>query len=126
MASSSTPAVVDGADPIATLKRLREVEADGDARLAAAKAESERRLGAVRADAESALAKARSEAEQLHDAMVAAAQREIDTEAERILEAGREEASHVSYRSGKALEASREALLDALLAEFRSGRSTAE
>lgn len=126
MSSSSAPPVVDGADSIATLKRLREVEADGDSRIAAVKVEDEQHLAVLREAAEADVAKARSESEQLHDAMVAAALREIETEAEKILEAGRDEAARVAYRSGKDLESSRDALLDALLGEFRTNRPTSE
>lgn len=111
---------------VESLKRVRATETDWASRLADLKRRTEEELHRLAAETEAALEGARRTGEADRDGRVARARAEADREAAAIVAAARADVARIAGAPADRLEDRAEALLDAVLKEFRRARAAGE
>jgi len=106
------------------LRRLKDVETEWEAKLAAAKTAAQERLVKAREAAEAAVHAARAEVERVREFTLASARAAAQKEAEKAMAQGRQQADAIASDSPKSLGRVQEKLLKAVLRGFR-GTETA-
>jgi vacuolar-type H+-ATPase subunit H len=123
MSSEAASAPDDSLEPI---KHVTEVEAEHETKLARLRESVKHQLEALQRETESILPRTRADAEKERETALASARSEGDREAEQILAEGSRRSGEIRGKTASELSAKKEALLTAILAEFRaSGKRTA-
>ena len=108
-----------GSDSLETIKHVTAVEAELEAKLARLRESIKGQLEALQRETESQLLRARADAERERETVLTAARTEGDREADAIVADGAGRANAIRGKSPAELARQKEALLSAVLAEFR-------
>jgi len=116
--SATHPVAAQNVEP---LKRVRQTEAEAEARLAQAKAQVDAAIQRLLAEAEETVRVARAEGEKARVAALADARCRAAAEAAGILAEGRKAAEQIELKATQSVAAKREAVLGIVLGGFRGG-----
>jgi|GEM_PF-2938223 len=109
-------AKADGEGGAGSLRRVKEVEADVESRLAALRTEIEQTLGRLKTEAATAVHEARSRHQVEREVAIANARALLEADAAAILKAGEDEAKHLEAVVALDLKKVKEKLLKTVLA----------
>jgi vacuolar-type H+-ATPase subunit H len=117
MSSEAAPASSGGS--IESLRLLKEVETDAEARVQKVRADAESGLKRLKDEAEAAVHAARADANAHRESALAEARKLAEAEASKILNEGRQAAQRLEVKSTQAVSAKRDGVLGIVLGEFR-------
>ncbi|MCI4366662.1 MAG: hypothetical protein L3K08_02800 [Thermoplasmata archaeon] len=116
---SNEAAPMSSGGSIESLRILKEIETESEARLNKVRAESEAALKRLKDEAEAAVHAARAESNAQREGTLAEARKVAEAEATVILNEGRQAAQRLEVRSTQAVSAKRDGVLGIVLGEFR-------
>jgi vacuolar-type H+-ATPase subunit H len=116
----SSEAMANPGDPLEPIKNVTTVEAEIEAKVARLRESVKSQLESLQRETEAALLRTRAEVERDRDAALSTARAEGDREAEAILAEGAGRAAAIHGKSPAELGPQKEAVLSAILSEFRA------
>jgi vacuolar-type H+-ATPase subunit H len=116
MSSEAMPAT---GDPLESIKRVTSAETEVETKVTGLRESVKSQLDALQRETETVLLQARTDAEREREATLAAARADGERDAEKILTEGSQRASAIHGKSPAELARQRDAILSAVLAEFR-------
>jgi vacuolar-type H+-ATPase subunit H len=112
--------IVTAPDSLESIKRVKSVESEAEARLSRLQEEIRQEMQTLTRESEELLLGARAESERSREQRLEGARVEADREAERLLSQGSARAEEIQGKSPEELASLREPILDEILGEFRA------